>query len=80
MNMILIYAIIAAVLLVRHLIVLEEDLFALKTVRSRETRAQLRKEIPRTFINALLSLVWPILVVRSVVSVVKNRVVLKRNG
>ena len=79
MNMILAYTIIAAVLLARHLIVLEEDLFSLENVRSRETRAQLRKQIPRTFTNALLSLVWPILVVRSVMSIVKNRAALKRN-
>tara|TARA_A100001515_G_C4560880_1_gene206542 strand:+ start:817 stop:1059 length:243 start_codon:yes stop_codon:yes gene_type:complete len=80
MNALLVYMAVFIALLCRQIVRLEEDIISFSTVRSRETKLEIRGRIPRTFLDAILCLVWPYLVCRSLVTIFKNRNMLKGNG
>jgi hypothetical protein len=80
MSILLVYCVVSIALLCRQVINLEDNIVSLNTVRSRETKLELRERIPRAASNTLLTLVWPYMVARSLVTIFKNRDKLKGNG
>ena len=69
----LLYLFVTAIFFSRAILRLEDDIFCHSSSRSRETKALMKRLIERDRVDLLLSLIWPVLLVRAARLLVINR-------
>ena len=74
------YLCVAALFFTRSILRLEDNVFCHINSRSRETKALMKRQFSREKGDLLLSIVWPVLLVRTIRFLVTNRSLLFKNG